>query len=101
MPALLAPLAAGMAFGFASSPCTTPVLAVLLGWIAQNGNPFIGSILLASFGIGQVLPLIVAGTAAATIPTLLAMRPISRFIPVCSGIFFIITGSLSLLSNWI
>ena len=30
VPAALAPLAAGLAFGLAASPCTTPVLAVLL-----------------------------------------------------------------------
>ena len=31
VPAPLAPVAAGLAFGLAASPCTTPVLAVLLG----------------------------------------------------------------------
>ena len=101
VPKLFSPLAAGMAFGFASSPCTTPVLAVLLGWIAQNGNPLLGIILLATFGIGQVVPLMIAGTAAATIPNLLKMRPIAKWIPVLSGIFFVSTGLLSLLNRWI
>lgn len=101
VPKSFAPIAAGMAFGFASSPCTTPVLAVLLGWIAQNKNPVLGSILLASFGIGQVLPLMLAGTAAATIPNLLSMRPIAKLIPALSGIFFLSTGLLSLLARWI
>nr|WP_320673969.1 cytochrome c biogenesis CcdA family protein [Prochlorococcus sp. MIT 1341] len=101
VPTAYAPVAAGMAFGFASSPCSTPVLAVLLGWIAQHGNPFIGSIFLAAFGIGQVIPLMLAGTAAATIPNLLAIRPITKWIPALSGIFFLSTGLLSLLSRWI
>ena len=39
VPAPLAPVAAGLAFGVAASPCTTPVLAVLLGWIAQRTPP--------------------------------------------------------------
>jgi cytochrome c-type biogenesis protein len=39
VPAPLAPVAAGLAFGLAASPCTTPVLAVLLGWIASTGRP--------------------------------------------------------------
>ena len=39
VPAPLAPVAAGLAFGLAAAPCTPPVLAVLLGWIAQSGRP--------------------------------------------------------------
>jgi cytochrome c-type biogenesis protein len=68
VPAPFAPVAAGLAFGVAASPCTTPVVAVLLGWIAQSGRPLVGVALLTSFGIGQVLPLLVAGTFAASVP---------------------------------
>ena len=49
VPTPLAPIAAGLAFGLAASPCSTPVLAVLLGWIAQQGSPLIGVLLLAFF----------------------------------------------------
>ena len=41
VPAPFAPVAAGLAFGVAASPCTTPVVAVLLGWIAQSGRPLV------------------------------------------------------------
>jgi cytochrome c-type biogenesis protein len=68
VPAPFAPVAAGLAFGVAASPCTTPVVAVLLGWIAQSGRPLVGVALLTSFGIGQVLPLLIAGTFAASVP---------------------------------
>ena len=101
VPAPLAPLAAGLAFGLAASPCTTPVLAVLLGWISQSGSPLIGIGLLAFFGFGQILPLLIAGTAAATIPNLLAMRPLGRFIPPLSGTILLTTGLLTLLSRWV
>ena len=100
VPKSFGPIAAGLAFGLASSPCSTPVLAVLLGWIAQSGSPFSGIILLASFGIGQVIPLLLAGTAAATIPKLLALRPIGSWLPPISGTIFIVTGFLTLLSQW-
>ncbi len=99
VPAPLAPVAAGLAFGLASSACTTPVLAVLLGWIAQNGNPLIGVVLLALFGLGQVLPLLIAGTAAGIVPNLLALRPIAQWIPPISGVVLLITGLLSLISR--
>jgi len=101
VPTPLAPIAAGLAFGLASSPCTTPVLAVLLGWIAQSGTPLIGILLLTFFGFGQVLPLFVAGTAAASVPSLLALRPIGRIIPPVSGTILLTTGLLTLMSRWI
>ncbi len=100
VPAPLAPVAAGLAFGLAASPCTTPVLAVLLGWIAQSGRPLAGVALLSSFGIGQVLPLLLAGTFAAAIPKLLALRGISRWVPPASGVVLLTSGLLTLLARW-
>ncbi len=97
----LVPFAAGMTFGLASSPCTTPVLAVLLTWIAENGNPASGIILLTCFGLGQVMPLFLAGTTAASIPRILSIRFISQWIPALSGAFFLSTGLLSLFARWI
>ena len=100
VPAPLAPVAAGLAFGLAASPCTTPVLAVLLGWIAQSGRPLAGVALLGSFGFGQVLPLLLAGTFAAAIPKLLALRGFSRWVPPISGVVLLTTGLLTLLARW-
>ena len=77
-----------------------PVLAVLLGWIAQSGRPLAGVALLSSFGIGQVLPLLLAGTFAAAIPKLLALRGISRWVPPASGVVLLTSGLLTLLARW-
>jgi len=101
VPPALAPLAAGLAFGLAASPCTTPVLAVLLGWIAQNGRPLAGVVLLIAFACGQVMPLLLAGTAAASLPRLLALRALGQWVPPISGVVLLITGALTLLANWI
>ena len=100
VPAPLAPVAAGLAFGLAASPCTTPVLAVLLGWIAQSGQPMVGVVLLSSFGLGQVMPLLLAGTFAAAVPKLLALRPIGRWVPPISGVVLLTSGVLTLLARW-
>ena len=99
VPAPLGPLVAGLAFGLAATPCTTPVLAVLLAWIAQNGRPLIGMLLLTSFGAGQVLPLLLAGTAAASLPALLGLRRVGRWIPPISGVVLLTTGCLTLLAQ--
>ena len=53
VPAPIAPVAAGLAF--VGLPCTTPVLAVLLGWIAPGPSPG-GHGAAQLLGIGQVLP---------------------------------------------
>ena len=100
VPAPLAPVAAGLAFGLAASPCTTPVLAVLLGWIAQSGRPLAGVVLLSSFGIGQVFPLLLAGTFAASVPKLLALRSFGRWVPPISGVVLLTTGVVTLLARW-
>lgn len=99
VPAPLAPLAAGLAFGLAATPCTTPVLAVLLTWMAQSGRPLAGMLLLTCFGAGQVLPLLLAGTAAASLPGLLRLRRVGQWIPTISGVLLITTGGLTLLSH--
>jgi len=99
VPAPLGPLAAGLAFGLAATPCTTPVLAVLLAWIAHSGRPLLGMLLLTSFGAGQVLPLLLAGTAAASLPSLLGLRRLGQWIPPLSGVVLLTTGCLTLLAQ--
>ena len=100
VPQALAPLAAGLAFGLAASPCTTPVLAVLLAWIAQAGSPLAGVVLLTAFAAGQVMPLLLAGIAAAWLPRLLALRALGQWVPPISGVVLLITGTLTLLARW-
>ncbi len=100
VPAPLAPIAAGLAFGLAATPCTTPVLAVLLAWMAQNSKPLVGMLLLTSFGAGQVVPLLLAGTAAASLPGLLSLRRLGQWVPPISGVVLVTTGALTLVANW-
>lgn len=99
IPPALGPTAAGLAFGLAASPCTTPVLAVLLAWIGSDGRPLLGTVLLAGFGVGQVLPLLLVGTAAASLPRLLALRAWTQWIPRFSGAVLVSVGSILLLSQ--
>jgi cytochrome c-type biogenesis protein len=100
VPAPLAPLAAGLAFGLAASPCTTPVMAVLLAWIAQAGQPLAGVLVLTCFGAGQVLPLLLAGLMASSLPSLLKVRVASQWIPSISGVVLLMVGSLTLIAQW-
>lgn len=99
LPSAVATISAGFAFGLAASPCTTPVLAVLLTWVGGAGRPLLGAFYLAAFGMGQVLPLLLVGTVAAALPRLLALRSLSRRLPTLSGTALVCLGSLMLLSR--
>jgi cytochrome c-type biogenesis protein len=46
-----------------------------------------------------VVPLLVAGTAAASLPTLLGLRRIGQWIPPISGVVLLTTGALTLLAQ--
>ena len=101
VPSLLTPFVIGGAFGLASSPCITPVLASLLAWVSQAKNPTISIIFLFFFGLGQVTPLILAGATTENLKQFLELRKYSQIIPTLSGIFLVFIGILNLVSNWI
>ena len=101
IPSSLTPFVIGTTFGFASSPCITPVLASLLAWVTQAKNPIISIIFLFFFGLGQVTPIIIAGATTENLKQFLEFRKYSQVIPTLSGIFLISLGILNLFSNWI
>lgn len=87
----------GLTFGLVASPCSTPVLATLLAWIATTKDPILGSALLLSYTIGYVAPLILAGTFTASIKKLLELRRWSSWITPASGALLVGFGVFSLL----
>ena len=100
-PSFLAPFITGAAFGLASSPCITPVLATLLAWVSQAESPIISILFLLFFGLGQVTPIIIAGITTKSLKRLLEFRKYSQFIPTFSGIILLTLGILNIISNWI
>jgi cytochrome c-type biogenesis protein len=89
----------GLSFGLVASPCSTPVLASLLGWVAKQQDLFMGGILLLSYTLGYVMPLILAGTFTASIKKILELRRWSGWINPVSGVLLIAFGVFSLLSR--
>jgi cytochrome c-type biogenesis protein len=49
LPSALKAYAAGLTFALAASPCSTPVLATLLGYVASTGDPARGASLLLAY----------------------------------------------------
>jgi thiol:disulfide interchange protein len=59
---LLGAFFVGALSGLIASPCTTPVLGVLLTYVATSKSALFGGILLFAFSLGMGLLLLVAGT---------------------------------------
>ena len=89
----------GLTFGLVASPCSTPVLATLLAWVATKQDLILGGVLLLAYTVGYVLPLILAGTFTATLKKLLELRRWSSWINPVSGVSLIVFGMFSLLSR--
>ena len=89
----------GLTFGLIASPCSTPVLATLLAWVASTQNLVLGSGLLVAYAIGYVAPLVIAGTFTASIKKILELRRWSSWINPLSGALLLGFGIFSLLSR--
>jgi cytochrome c-type biogenesis protein len=89
----------GLTFGLVASPCSTPVLAALLAWVASTQNMTLGAVLLLAYTGGYVAPLIIAGTFTASVKRLLALRQWSAWITPASGFLLIGFGVFSLLNR--
>ncbi len=60
-------LIAGTLIGLIVTPCSTPVLAGLLAYVASTGNPVWGGMLLFVYGLGVGVPILLLGTAASSL----------------------------------
>jgi len=89
----------GLTFGLVASPCSTPVLAALLAWVAATGDPVLGGVLLLAYTVGYVAPLVLAGTFTASLTRFLELRQWSRWISPTSGAILVGFGVFSLLSR--
>jgi cytochrome c-type biogenesis protein len=87
----------GLTFGLVASPCSTPVLATLLAWVASTEDLILGGIFLLLYAAGYVAPLILAGTFTASIKKLLELRQWSSWINPVSGVMLVGFGVFSLL----
>lgn len=76
---------AGLTFALAASPCSTPVLATLLGYVAASKDPVIGGSLLLTYTTGYVAPLLLAASFAGALQSLLSFRKFSAWINPISG----------------
>ncbi|XP_030443062.2 cytochrome c-type biogenesis ccda-like chloroplastic protein isoform X2 [Syzygium oleosum] len=90
---------AGLTFALAASPCSTPVLATLLGYVAASRDPVIGGSLLLTYTTGYVTPLLLAASFAGALQSLLSFRKFSAWINPVSGALLLGGGIYTILDR--
>lgn len=69
----------GLFFGVVSSPCATPVLVVLLTFVATKGEVLYGVALLFTYAIGHCLLMLAAGTFTGFLESFVRARGVINF----------------------
>jgi len=85
----------GLLFGMVSSPCATPVLAVILAFVATKAKIVYGISLLFVYAIGHCALIIAAGVSAGFVENFAQSRGItnfSNFAKKVSGLLIIFAG---------
>lgn len=90
----LAPIALGAAFGAASSPCGTPFLTAILGFISREKNWALGGLSLFCYALGQSMLLLVAGLFTGVIKQMALFRKVGAVVTRLSAGVFILAGLL-------
>mmetsp|Transcript_3993 Transcript_3993/g.4535 ORF Transcript_3993/g.4535 Transcript_3993/m.4535 type:complete len:326 (-) Transcript_3993:259-1236(-) len=99
IPPLLQSYLAGLTFALAASPCSTPVLATILGYVAQTEDPVTGGSLLLAYTSGYVSPILVAAFFAGALKSILQVRGKLAWITPASGALLVTGGVYSFLSR--
>jgi len=93
----------GLLTGIVSSPCATPVLAVILAYVSTQGDVLYGSLLLFVYAIGHCALIFIAGLSIGLTESIVSSRSVKNFslyskrfsgaILIIVGIYFGITSS--------
>jgi cytochrome c-type biogenesis protein len=90
----------GLLFGVVSSPCATPVLAVILAFVAVEGKVAYGASLLFAYALGHCVLMLLAGTFAGAARFLIESKQASWFSvwsKRTSGVLILLAGAYILL----
>ena len=69
----------GLFFGVVSSPCATPVLVVLLTFVAGKGQALYGVALLFTYAVGHSLLMLLAGTFTGFVEAFASAKGVTGF----------------------
>lgn len=86
----------GMFFGIVSSPCATPVLVVILTYVATRGQVLYGTALLFTYAIGHCLLMLAAGTFTGFVEAFVKAKGVVNFsirAKRCGGFVVAVVGA--------
>jgi cytochrome c-type biogenesis protein len=69
----------GLLTGTVSSPCATPILAVILAYVSTQGNIFYGVSLLFAYAVGHCALIFVAGLSIGLTESIVSSKGIKNF----------------------
>lgn len=96
---LLGALLCGMLFAVASAPCATPILALILTYVASKNNLLYGTSLLLVYSLAHTAVIFLVGISTGMAEAVLKAKKIggiSEYFHIASGLLFILFGVLML-----
>jgi len=87
----------GASSALISSPCSTPVLGSLLGFLAVSQNPALGMALLFAYTMGYTTPIVMVGAASGVVTRRVSPSSVAWVTPL-TGSVLIFYGVYNLLS---
>jgi cytochrome c-type biogenesis protein len=82
----------GILLGMIPSPCATPVVAIILTYVAAKGNSILGAVLLFAYSLGRGIPLMAAGASTGFISKTQVLQKHRDIVEVVSGALFVMLG---------
>ena len=90
----LYPILIGVLFAFATSPCSTPILAGIMGFATLTKNMILAGLMLLCFSLGQGIIVILAGVFTSFLKGLKNFAQISEILLKLSGVLLVIASAL-------
>lgn len=87
---------AGLLTGLFGSPCSTPILIVMLSLIGTNGSMLIGILLLLAYALGNSIIIVLAGTSTGFVKKILSSKQYGKYNTVIKIIVSILMIILAL-----
>ena len=88
----LYPMLIGMLFAFATTPCSTPILAGILAYASVKANILNAAVLLFLFSVGQGLILVIAALFTSLFKQILKLNKVSGILLKISGAILVLTA---------
>ena len=88
------PVLIGILFAFATSPCSTPILAGIMGFASLTKNLVLAGLMLLCFSLGQGIIVILAGVFTSFLKGLRNFAQTSEILLKISGVLLVVASIL-------